>query len=101
MRWSTDRLIEKPACRFTQQLPIVELPIEMARAELQMMWHKCKGTDPAHKLLRKLLIAITIVDKVIGGFITEVEVRSQIAVGWVEFRKPSIPTVNNHNPLFA
>ncbi|MEM1310894.1 MAG: LysR family transcriptional regulator [Cyanobacteria bacterium P01_D01_bin.115] len=44
---------------YSQQLHIVELPVEVAPAELQMMWHERKHADPAHEWLRQQLVAIS------------------------------------------
>lgn len=42
-----------------QQLHVAELPIEVAPALLQMMWHERKQREPAHEWLRGVIIEIT------------------------------------------
>ncbi|NER95571.1 MAG: LysR family transcriptional regulator [Symploca sp. SIO1B1] len=43
---------------FQRDLHIAELPIKVAPAFLQMMWHERKQTDPAHEWLRTCLLEI-------------------------------------------
>ena len=50
------RILSKSA--YASQLHIAELPVEMAIAELQMMWHERKQRDPAHEWLRSLMIEL-------------------------------------------
>lgn len=41
-----------------KQLHVTELPIEVAHALLQMMWHERKQREPAHEWLRGIIINI-------------------------------------------
>lgn len=50
------RILSKSA--YASQLHIAELPVEMAIAELQMMWHERKQRDPAHEWLRSLCVSV-------------------------------------------
>jgi DNA-binding transcriptional LysR family regulator len=43
---------------YSEQLHIVDLPIEVAPAKLQMMWHERKQGDEAHEWLRSLCVSI-------------------------------------------
>jgi DNA-binding transcriptional LysR family regulator len=51
------RILQKSS--YLEQLHIVELPIEVAPSELQMMWHERKQRDPAHEWLRSQLTEIS------------------------------------------
>ncbi|BAZ17795.1 transcriptional regulator LysR family protein [Calothrix sp. NIES-4071] len=41
-----------------EQLHVAELPIEVAPALLQMMWHERKQREPAHEWLREIIVEI-------------------------------------------
>jgi DNA-binding transcriptional LysR family regulator len=50
------RILHK--CGLEEQLHMVPLPIEVAPAIVQIMWHERKQRDPAHEWLRSLLLNI-------------------------------------------
>jgi DNA-binding transcriptional LysR family regulator len=43
---------------YLQQLHVVELPIEIAPAELQMMWHERRQRDAGHEWMRSTIVDI-------------------------------------------